>query len=403
MMTSKTITVLEKYLGLILCAWFTFYKKLANLFVSEIDQTTKKIVFVKFIEQGALILHQAAFKEAAAKYGSENIFLCTFSSNQQLADVIQLVPDGNRIYINDTSMADFALSYIMAISKIRKTGIDTVIDLEFFSRASAVFCYLTGAARRVGYHRFKGLQNYRGDLFTHRVNYSHYVHVAESSWSLLKSLDVPVQNLPALDIALHQSVTEPSFTPLAGDLVRLDSLLGVNANEKMFLLVINLSLNDLLPLRKWPKEHFGRLIVALKEEFPSAVFVFTGRADEFNLTQQFIDTLVLKGAINLCGKTQIRDILTLYSKSKLLITSDSGPAHFASLTTVHTLVMFGPETPALYAPLSARTHVFYQGLPCSPCYNVYNNRLSSCTNNICMQRITVESVLDKARQLLVEL
>ena len=151
----------------------------------------------------------------------------------------------------------------------------------------------------------------------------------------------------------------------------------------------------MLPLRKWSEESFKNFIRAFHQRFPAFKFVFTGRSDEFELTEKFIAQLQLIEAVNLCGKTEIRDVLTLYSCSKILLTSDSGPAHFASLTSVETIVLFGPETPVLYAPLSVRTHVMYEPPPCSPCYNVYNNRLSTCTNNICMQRISVEQVMKK--------
>jgi len=41
-----------------------------------------------------------------------------------------------------------------------------------------------------------------------------------------------------------------------------------------------------------------------------------------------------------------------------MLTNDSGPAHFASITNMHTFVIFGPETPALYGSLGASTPIF---------------------------------------------
>ena len=61
---------------------------------------------------------------------------------------------------------------------MRSHRIDTVIDMEFFSRASAIFAFLTGAASRVGLHRFTGELPYRGDLMTHRVQYLPHLHIS---------------------------------------------------------------------------------------------------------------------------------------------------------------------------------------------------------------------------------
>ena len=45
-------------------------------------------------------------------------------------------------------------------------------------------------------------------------------------------------------------------------------------------------------------------------------------------------------------KTTLRQLLVLYTRSEILVTNDSGPAHFASLTAIHVVTLFGPETPA---------------------------------------------------------
>jgi ADP-heptose:LPS heptosyltransferase len=361
---------------------------------------SRNIVFVKFIEQGALVLHQKTFKEAARKYGADNIYLCTFASNAQLVDVMHIVPPQNRIYISENSFFQFASGFLSAIISLRSAKVDTAIDLEFFSCASAIFCYLSGADKRVGYHRYMGSQNYRGDLFTHRLHYSHYVHVAESSWSMLMSLESPIKNLPALDIEAIDLSVSPEFTPTATDADSLSLLLGSAATGRD-IIIMNPSLNDTLPLRRWPAYNFEKFISAFDTRFPSCIFVLTGRTDEYELTQQFISTFPADiTAINLCGKTTLRDILTLYSNAKLLLTSDSGPGHFAALTYIHSIVLFGPETPQLYGPLSPRSKVFYKALPCSPCYNVYNNRQSSCANNLCMKKISVQEVMQAAEEIM---
>jgi ADP-heptose:LPS heptosyltransferase len=401
-MTNASIYALEQYLGFLLCYILSGFRKIALIFSGKQheNEASKKIIFVKFIEQGALVLHKNTFAEAVMQYGESNVFLCTFLSNAQLVDVLNVIPVGNRIFINEKSLIQFAGDFFKALVRIRNLHIEAAIDLEFFSRATAIFCFLTGAEKRAGYHRYLGLQNYRGDLFTHKLSYSHYVHVGDSSWCLLKSLELPVKNLPALDIHLPENKTEICFSPTPDDFVRLEKLLGYKVSESDALIVINPSLNDVLPLRRWPKEYFKQFVFRFKERFPQYKFVFTGRSDEQELTTRFIQSLNLDGAVNLCGKTELRDILTLYTQSKLLLTSDSGPAHFAAITSVKTIVLFGPETPVLYAPRSSRTRVLYNPPPCSPCYNVYNNRLSTCTNNICMQGITVDEVMKTANEIL---
>jgi ADP-heptose:LPS heptosyltransferase len=77
----------------------------------------------------------------------------------------------------------------------------------------------------------------------------------------------------------------------------------------------------------------------------------------------------------------------------MLVTNDSGPAHFAAQTPVQVITLFGPETPALFAALTARNRALWAALPCSPCVNAYNNRQSPYRDNLCMQAISVDEVL----------
>jgi Glycosyltransferase family 9 (heptosyltransferase) len=85
-------------------------------------------------------------------------------------------------------------------------------------------------------------------------------------------------------------------------------------------------------------------------------------------------------------------VVVLYGLADVLVTNDSGPAHFASLTTIHTVVLFGPETPHLFAATTKRSKPIWAGIVCSPCVSALNNRRSSCRDNVCMQRISVDRV-----------
>ncbi|MFH1092413.1 MAG: glycosyltransferase family 9 protein, partial [Pseudomonadota bacterium] len=99
-------------------------------------------------------------------------------------------------------------------------------------------------------------------------------------------------------------------------------------------------------------------------------------------------------------QTSIPELIDLYNLSDLLITNDSGPAHFASLTDIPVLVMFGPETPDIYCPLGANVRPVYKRPACSPCVSVYNQKRSPCTDNVCLKSITVEEILGMAREIL---
>jgi ADP-heptose:LPS heptosyltransferase len=96
----------------------------------------------------------------------------------------------------------------------------------------------------------------------------------------------------------------------------------------------------------------------------------------------------------------LRELLVLYTLADVLVTNDSGPGHFASMTNIHSIVLYGPETPKLFGAISGRFHILYARLACSPCVNVFNHRFSPCKNNLCMQSISVDEVFKMVQKCL---
>jgi len=126
---------------------------------------------------------------------------------------------------------------------------------------------------------------------------------------------------------------------------------------------------------------------------------FTGAPNEAVPNNRLANEVGSDRVIRLAGKTTLRQLLVLYMRSEILVTNDSGPAHFASLTPIHVVTLFGPETPALFAVRSPNATALWAGITCSPCVNAYNNRQSICRNNLCMQAITVDNVFEKVTRI----
>lgn len=356
----------------------------------------RKILFLKFIEQGATVLAQDAIARATARVGRENIYFCVFESNRAILDVIGTVPPENVICIRDGAMSTFVADFLSAAMAVRRNRIDAVIDMEFFSRASAIFSFLSGASTRVGLHRFTGELPYRGDLMTHRIQYLPQLHISVLYSVLLEAAFHDPQDEPLLKVPLDRlrAVSRPSlpaFTPTADELEQMRARLGTTTGP---IVVLNPNASDLLPLRKWQTRRFGELATRILRQYPNALVVLTGAPSERAIADALAQELASPRVMSVAGQTSLRELLTLYTVADVLVTNDSGPAHFASLTPVHTVVLFGPETPRLFGSLAPATTIIWKELACSPCVSVFNHRLSPCRNNVCMQLITVDEVFD---------
>jgi ADP-heptose:LPS heptosyltransferase len=97
-------------------------------------------------------------------------------------------------------------------------------------------------------------------------------------------------------------------------------------------------------------------------------------------------------ALDLTGQTTLTELLHLFDLAHVLVTNDSGPAHFAALTRIRQVVLFGPEIPERYRPLSTNADVIHTGYSCSPCIGPHNQRRSPCNDNVCVKSISVEQI-----------
>ena len=393
-MRTQTIRVLDYWLGVPLCALLTACRRL----LGTRSTTPKRILFLKFIEQGATVLAQDAIRRATLHAGRDNVFFCVFESNRAILDVLGVIPPENIVCIRDRRLGIFVIDFLRALATMRRRGIDTVIDMEFFSRASAIFAFLSGATTRAGLHRFTGELPYRGDLMTHRVQYNPHLHISLQYAVLVEAamrdpVDEPLLKVPAAEIAGGQ-VAPPAFAPSAEEQTRISALIqeAGDASPADPVVLLNPNASDLLPLRKWERARFADLGRRILATYPRARLVVTGAPAERVAAEQLCRDLNSPRVVSAAGRTSLRELLTLYTLANVLVTNDSGPAHFASLTPVHTVVLFGPETPLLFGSVAPATTVIWKQLACSPCVSVFNHRLSPCDNNLCMQLITVDEV-----------
>ncbi len=156
--------------------------------------------------------------------------------------------------------------------------------------------------------------------------------------------------------------------------------------------MLNANCGDLLPLRRWNGDRYVELAQRLLDARPELLVAFTGRQDEATEAESLTRAVGSRRCVSLAGRTNLAQLLALYHLAEVLVTNDSGPAHFATLTPVGVVTLFGPETPALFAARTPRNHVLWAGLACSPCVSALNNRFSTCHDNVCMQALTVDRV-----------
>lgn len=402
-MKPATIRRVDAWLGQPACFVLTLVRRCLRPFTGgprHDPHPPAKILFIKMTEQGATVLAHAAVARAAAMVGPNNVYFWVFEENRPILDLMGIIPPENVIAVRATGLVRFGLDVLSSLRKIRRLGIDATVDMEFFARASAILALLTGASRRAGLHRFEGEGPYRGDLLTHKLQWNPYLHTSIAYDVLVEALVHDPAECPMLKVPVQATVgPPPPFVPSAEELAEVREIVQRSAGRTAegSIVILNPNASDLLPLRKWPQERFADVARRVLNDFPDALVAFSGAPAERQAVEALVKQVGSPRAFSLAGATSLRQLLVLYTLADVLVTNDSGPGHFAALTDIDTVVLFGPETPALYGPLGRGASVLYAHLACSPCVNALNHRFSPCRNNVCMQLITVDQVLEKVR------
>ncbi len=246
---------------------------------------------------------------------------------------------------------------------------------------------------------------------THRVAHNPYVHTAAAYYLLVESLNARPDHEPLLKAPMPAVNWSPkAFQPTDEERAAVQNIVQDAAGGRVGgrIVLLNPNASDLLPLRRWPTDRFVALGMRLLEEDADLLIGITGAPDERDAAERvaaLIDPPATRNgrpprAVCLAGRTTLRQLVVLYTFSDLLVTNDSGPGHFASLTDLPAIVLFGPETPDLYSPIGKATHVISARLACSPCVSAMNHRFSACTDNVCMREISVDRVYAIASELL---
>lgn len=387
---------MDKTVGTPACAVLSLVERIRRTFRHEAATPPEKILFVKLIEMGSTVLACPAFEAATKLVGKENIYILVFEQNRSIVDLLPYFLPENVITINDSSLGKFIGGLLRALRFVRRKNIDTAIDMEGLTRSSAIITYLTGARRRVGYHNFTSEGPYRGRLFTDELSYNFQHHTSRMFLALVRSLGAPAGQTPKLKDAIPaESIVLPTFTPEKKEKEEVRNIVAQRSNgtRNAKLVLLNPNCSDLLPLRRWPTEDFIELAKRLLAEDEDILVVITGASGEQSEAEEIASGIGPPDkACSLAGYTTMRQLLTLYCISEVIVSNDSGPCHFAALTPIDIVALFGPETPLLYSPLGQGVTNITAGLVCSPCVNILNHRFSPCDDNKCMRSISVDEV-----------
>ena len=252
------------------------------------------------------------------------------------------------------------LVLIRLLGRMRFTPFDLVIDLQGLLK-SALWVALAKSPRKVGYDRTRELSYLP---LTEKIPpYDPEAHAVWRYLNVARYLGAPPA-LPRFRLGLTPVLPE-SLAALDRDLVVLHP--GAR-----------------WPTKIWPAASWAHLADWLIREKGLAV-VITGSAADRELASQ-ICAQMQEQALNLAGRTTLKELAGVLQKTRIAVTADTGPMHLAAALGTRVVALFGPTAPGRTGPFGEGHRVVRLGVECSPCFQ------RQCPEPRCLTDLSPEAV-----------
>jgi lipopolysaccharide heptosyltransferase II len=263
------------------------------------------------------------------------------------------------------------------VRQLRDERLDVLILLRA-TLSAGVLARLSGATYTIGYTR-RGL----GWLLSHPVHPLDHEHDSPP----VSAVDAYLNLLSPLGLLPQSRELELATTP--ADEAAADGVwrrLALPPGERVMLLSTGGAYGQ---AKHWPAEYCVSLALRAAAEFGLTTLVLCGPHER-----------ATAAAIELAaGHPQVRSLANedvsfgttkaIVRRSRLMVTTDSGPRHIASAFGTPTVVLFGPIDPRVSRNYQRESIELSVPLDCAPC----GQRVCPLGHHRCMRDLTVDRVL----------
>jgi ADP-heptose:LPS heptosyltransferase len=370
-MDLRTKKWLDYYGGAVLMALFKPWVWLLGQIIRR-DQdlhVRRGICFIKMLGGGSLIIAYPALLGLRNRYPAARFSLITFRGTAPFAKSLGIF---DRIdTVDDSSFLRLVFSGLRCLWK--NFLVDTILDLEVYSRLTAVLSSLTCARLRIGFY----LQTiiWRKHLYTHLIFFNRFSQTFLWYDAMARLLDAEPASIEMCRrrVCEHLGLTD----------------LPIGSERRI---AIGHGCSDLARERMLDEQQWLAVFERRLDPAKKATVLFIGDEEDRDLPARIIEKLTGRFAStvfeNLCGTLPLADSLRALAGCREFWGIDSSLLHYARLLGLQCVSYWGPTDPAaLLRPIAELDETLHYGkVPCSPCIHVAEE--TPCKgNNVCIQSL----------------
>jgi lipopolysaccharide heptosyltransferase II len=339
----------------------------------------KRILVVRTDRMGDMILSTPVLKALRLAY--PNAYLAVLV-RPYTREVVQGNPYIDEVIVYDKEKYDRnLLRFLSFIGLIRKRRFDCALVLHPTNRDHLI-TFLSGIRRRIGYDRKMGF------LLSDRIVHDKQQgtrHESDYALDMVRFLGIDPQEKEFF-VPVDQEAEKWAEGMLADA--------GIKASDRI--VVINPGAS--CPSKIWPSQRYA----AVADELAARGFhtiVLAGPDSLDQNTAAAVMAHMKTKAIDCIGKAPIPQTASLFRRSSLVISADTGPMHIAAAVGVPLIAIFGRNQPGIspkrWGPINANSIVLHKDAGCIECL------AHGCVKSFaCLAAITVEDVLGAADKLI---
>ena len=340
------------------------------------ENEQKKILIIRLSALGDTIHTLPAVYALRQKYPKAQIDwviedkACKFIKNNPLV---------NNVYIIERKKRN-VITFLQLISKIRKEKYDIALDFQQLLKSGLILGF-SGAKRRITLDNGREFSNFFANeiIKTNRRLFDFNYHVVNRNFDLVKALGV---NNNEIKFVLPDFSNEYSK--------EIKSII-LDESKKIIVLAPSTTWTN----KHWTIQGWRDIINEFKNDYN---IILTADSQAQELLAKIADGY--NNVINLAGKTNLCDLIYIFRKADLIVSTDSGSANIAwSVNAKSIITLFFATSAKRTAPFSDNYFSVSSNIECSPCMK-RKCRLKNHKNK-CITSINSNDIIQIMKKILV--
>lgn len=307
---------------------------------------SRKILIIAPAWVGDMVMSQTLLKALKIKYPECQIDVLV---NGWAQDVAKRMPEVANVFVNPFKHGELSLWQRIKLGlELRKNNYVQCFVLPN-SLKSAIIPFFAGITLRSGFigERRYGLLNdvYKLDKLALPLMIDRFCALANNGKK-------------------PEHIAYPKFSVDLDNQAIVLNKLGLNLDKPVICIC---PAAEYGPAKRWPTEYFAMLADMLQDS-GFQVWIMGSAKDQDIATDIVKKATHHDGLHNLCGRTNLIEVIDLLACAKVVVSNDSGLMHVACAVDVPVIAIYGSSSPSFTPPLSNSAKIIKIEIPCAPCF-----------------------------------